>query len=349
MTDDTTRKGVPAVEPQGSVADAQEHAADSLNDGGNIEAKVSPRDEAMDAIAARREQELTGEADERADENKGEAAATQPAAEQPAGPVFQRDGVWMTRVKINGKEEEIPLDQVTARYQKDAAGDEKLRIAAERERQLAEKEQQLIAERDRLAALQQQHSRPSDTKDAGSVRVDEKELVDALMDGDEEAFTAKMRAYRQAIKDEVLGELGTNTASVRDPVTPEQIAAEVEDRIAMRTAIAAFESEYSDVVSDEYLRGMVSDRVQAIQKGDPAKPYAEILREAGNGVREWIAAKAGTKASTIEPSTRAERKRAATAATVSASARASIGEDEPGMPTPSQVIAEMRAARGQPT
>lgn len=305
--------------------------------------RVNPRRANLEDIAARRATEVQGP--EETTEQEQVAQEPQPVVKEARStPVFEKDGVWMTRVKVNGVEQEVPLDKVTAKYQKDAAGDEKLRLAAEKERRLAEQAEQLKAYEARL--MQQQAPSQPSQRDVGSPSVSEKELAEAIYAGDEELVAQKMRDFRETLKQELLSQIPKG-----ETIDPRALAAQVEREMQQKLAVRSFHDEFQDVATDPYLF-QLADRFSAqLLAQEPDLSPEQNLRRAGEMVRNWLVER-GVKVSNTPPdpgSTKQDRKTAATARVASpTNARAQVGEDEPRPMRPSDVIAEMRRARGQP-
>lgn len=356
---DTIQKDVSEkAQDSGEINDAVEAAAPVVEQAPEQEqekaqevekaaSKKNPRRAVMEEIAARRAAELAPQDDIAGSDEAEKVEKPAEGKEAKQAPIFDRDGVWMTRVKVNGVEEEIPLDKVTARYQKDAAGDEKLRAAAEKERELVEKARQLQAYEAHVRQLQEKQAlnQPSDKSDVGSLSVSEKELASAFYSGDEKSFASAMKAFRESLKADL-------TASMprQEAIDPRAIAKQVEREIAQQDAVQKFHDEFKDVASDPYLLQLADTFSAQLLAQEPSLKPSENLRKSGEMVRNWLAER-GVKAPAPEVTTneKQERKVAASARVASASnVRASVGKDAPTPMKPSDVIAEMRRARGQP-
>lgn len=309
------------------------------------EGKTNPRRSAMDDIAARRTAELESQESTDKPEKEEQAEPTDQKQESNKPPIFERDGVWMTRVKVNGVEEDIPLDKVTARYQKDAAGDEKLRLAAERERQIAEQAKQLQAYEAHLRQLQKQAPSQPSNADAGSLSVSEQDLAEAFYSGDAKQVASAMRKFRESLKADLMAQ-----TPPQQQVDQNAIVKQVEQEIGKRDAVKAFHSEFKDVASDPYLFQLADQFSAQLLSQEPNLAPRENLMKAGEMVRNWLAER-GVKASepTVATTDKQQRKVAATSRVAAASnVRSSVGADAPPPMKPSDVIAEMRRARGQP-
>lgn len=266
-----------------------------------------------------------------------EETEVEPEEEKPADPVFQKDGVWMTRAKVNGEELEVPIDDMKTRYQKDTAAEKRLEEAAEKMRQIELREQQLYAYEQQL----RQQPSPDAAGSAPSVNDAQndaiKKAVEAIYSGEEDAA---QEALQQAI---------APTGRSQETATPEQIVAEVENRIAARNAesdrvraVEAFRKEFPEIAGDQDLWEVADRHTVKIYEESPDATMTEIMIEAGKRTRDWYGHKSPAQTA------KAERKRKSTANSVSGvNARASLGEDEPRPMTPSEIISEMRSARVQ--
>lgn len=143
----------------------------------------------------------------------------------------------------------------------------------------------------------------------------------------------------------------------------QDVTGRVNAQLQLRQDLTTFADEYSDLVKDDDLAGMAGQRAQALrahyhQTGSP-KPELEIMREAGNWVRDKLQTWRGGATPTSEPqpasvlqpvptgdSPRTVIKRATPNAP--AAAGAVPMQSAPRQPTPTDIVNQMRRARGQP-
>lgn len=312
----------------------------------------TPREAAMQEIVARRQREVAAEAagetvdpsepaEERDLEDEAEQAATEAAAPAPA-PAQRK-----IKLKIEGHEVEATEAEVVARAQKNWAADLRLQEAAQRKAELDRREEEL---RRREAALanppaptQNQTSPPSGaTPDAGDAELDTEldAVVSNLFAGDEEKA-------KQSLK-KIIARRPTATAPT---VSKSEIVAEAvatlrrdNERRQLQEAVDVFHTEYQDLAADETLAAAWDAETAKLQKATPNRSYVEIAREAGNNLRAKLKAR-----SQDQGGTRLERKRQVGPALPASGVRATTGKDEPKPKSRAEVIAGMRAARGQPT
>jgi hypothetical protein len=232
------------------------------------------------------------------------AAPGQADAEDASGtkPV---DKPSMVKVKVNGEEKELPLDEVIAGYQKNTAADQNLQSAAEALRLAAEA------------------SKTSSTDE--SEKVDYKALARALQMGTEDEA-------EQAVK-----------KLIAKPSKEPDVLQLVEQRLSLREARAEkakFEDEYKDLFSDPYLAKLVEQRDTELSQTDQQTPYTKRWRQAAEDVKTWALKMKGS----TSLQDKAARKASVTPIP-SATGRRSEERVEDVEEDPSQTIAEMAKAR----
>lgn len=237
-------------------------------------------------------------------------------------------GRYKMRVKINGKEELIPLTDVRARAQKVGAADEYLATAKEL---LGE-----VKQMQRPAATPAAAAEPAAaaaTPAAGGADPYE-EFVDALFAGDD--VKAKEVAKRMR---------------ATPAVSPDTVTQQVEQRIVLRSALRQFAKDHSEIVSDPMARRVADTFLLEETEGVPIEQIAadripEVLEAAGKRTKEWLTKMTGAPAQ-ARATTPADRRalKARIDELPAAGARAASTAAQPK--TTSDVIASMRAARGQ--
>ncbi|MCU0689775.1 MAG: hypothetical protein MUF54_00100 [Polyangiaceae bacterium] len=266
------------------------------------------------------------------DDTSATDAAAQAARQQAEETILSDEDLsrMKVRVKVNGVEALVPLDQLRATAQKTEAAD---RYLEEARTTLAEAKALREAQPAAPAA-------PAPSDDAqGSEQDVATMFTEALFQGDEEK--AK-EAFRRAIK----------------PIAPPevdatQIANQVRRQLALDRALDQFKADYSEIATDTHLATVADKFVFDIVGGRPLSqiPVDQIegvFKEAGARTRQWIRDKAGVSGNEAAP-TAARDERLARKATIdnlpAASARSTSVEPPPR--TTSSVIEEMRRARGQ--
>jgi len=250
------------------------------------------------------------------DEIEAAPAEETPPAEEPAP-------VQKVKIKVNGKELELTQEELIARAQKVESADQYL---AE-----AKKKIQPVVEPAKAKPSAEELQRLQDEEDRALVR--------AIQMGTEEEAAAALRKLRQ------------QTTSARPSITPDDVNRTIDERLAFTKAIEAFQSEYSDVVTDPYLNKLALDRDSELLAQGDSRPYLERYREIGNVLRAWK----GTLVKAPEPTTtktldeKQQRKASAPKAPVAASAKTTAPEPETDDDeTPHDVIRNMAKSRGGP-
>jgi len=301
---------------------------------------LSPREEKMAAIVAKREEAIENnngesktyeqalginpDADELA-EAELEANINKPSLdnEELELPFYRKDdGTLAMKLKVNGEETERSLDQIVATAQKHESADRKLQDIHNRTLQLDEKErrqeeyeQALLAERQRLESAQQ-ISQPSE-QDAGNTDLDEllSSAAEGLFDGDVEKF---VQALRPALEGRQQQEPTLNvdqiveqarTAAIRDVEQRErnqkQHNSEVAFQNSTREGVEWLETEHPEVGDSLKLRNLVDQETIRLMEEKPNLSPKEIIQEA----TEVVIKKAGIgNDPTLPPSSRESNK-----------------------------------------
>jgi hypothetical protein len=312
----------------------------------------SPRDAAMERIVEEREIEVFDEIVEQADDldtSEEVVGEEEIQHEDPISPVFLKNGQWVTTVKVNGAETTVPFEGLKVSHQKDSASQQRFEEAAAKEKWLNQKESQL---RSYVQKLQTQQATPPPTQ------------------GDEPKtdtnFTEVAKEYHQALyeddADKAAELLQTLTSGRSQGATPnveeavnkalqeafsrqqmEQARAQQRDyQKSVKDAVGWFETEYPEIAGNAELRAIADNRTVTIMKEKPSLAPGYVIQAAAEYAREWANLNLGGKSNE-----RAARKKRIVSEPKPARKSAKIGEDDEVEKTPSQVIEEMRAERGQ--
>lgn len=147
----------------------------------------------------------------------------------PAGFVDRGDGTPVKRLKVNGRTVELTVEEYDRQLSKDLAGDQKLRLAAERERQLQER-MNALEERERRAK-----EKPPEAPGANSEEIDRlsAEYHDAVYAGDADAAKAKLqellRAGRQSSTPNMDDFIAEASTRIKQEAEAERHRASVQD------------------------------------------------------------------------------------------------------------------------
>lgn len=234
------------------------------------------------------------------------------------------------RVKVNGVESIVPLDQLRATAQKTDSAD----------RYLAEAKQ-LLNEVKAVGRNQQQAAPATDEAPAEPTGNTSQEgdpidaFTDALFQGDEARAKELLRR------------------AVGGPANAAQIARQVEQQIVIRSALRQFAQDHRDITADPTLSRIADNFLYQETGGKPledipTEKVGEVLEAAGRRTKEWLRSVSGIGPSaTGTATTRNERlsRKASIDNLPSASARAVTSEAPPR--TAQSVIESMKRARGQ--
>ena len=112
---------------------------------------------------------------------------------------------------------------------------------------------------------------------------------------------------------------------------------------SVKDAVGWFETEYPEIAGNAELRAIADNRTVTIMKEKPSLAPGYVIQAAAEYAREW----ANLNLSNGKSNERAARKKRIVSEPKPARKSAKIGEDDEVEKTPSQVIEEMRAERGQ--
>jgi hypothetical protein len=207
-------------------------------------------------------------------------------------------------VRVNGRDISMTEEELIARASKVASADEYLQTAAEAVKRATARE-------------------PSqDVPATGGEAIGEDTLTSALQ-GDREAI----RKVAQRL----------NGPSVNTDVLQA-----VDDRLTFHDAVNWFRGEFQDVVKDPFLYRLVVEEDKKIAQSEPALPYRDRLKKAGETIRTW---KQGF--SKVPENNPKLARKASTPPVPAAGSRQAMREDDEAEEPVESVIDAMAKARGQ--
>ncbi|MGL4230971.1 MAG: hypothetical protein ACRDAM_20535 [Casimicrobium sp.] len=315
----------------------EEMAARIAGERGEAESKAATNDDDPDketghnADAAATQQQTPASTT-----NDTQIAAQLAQDDRPSAIDIATEGKRTVKLKIDGEEREVSLENMYRNFQKAEAADKRL---SEATRLLEE------AKKVNAAAPAPASTESTATTEAKPPAEAKKKLLAALFSGDEQAADAAL--------DELLVTGRPQPMATPTP-DPEQFAREVAPAIKQQldidSALSAFRAEYPDVVADPYLEQKAADATKAaLAEG---KSFAEALKIGGDQTRDWIRAIAGVpapgKPTTTDTMTeRLTRKQTATSDQV-VGASAKLTPQPEKEESREDYLAEMRKLRGQP-
>lgn len=301
---------------------------------------VSKRDQDLAALTASRAAERdTAEQPRETTTDEGTTVAAEPTPEKGEvetikfvdedGKEYSVPATAAARLKIDGEEVESPLEQITRRYQKGAAGEKRLHEASRARQELTRKEQELAR---REAELKAKAAKPNQ---AGPPKDDRtyKDLAEAIAEADEDRLAEMLPnilANGQQ-RDSDPQELYRKVDTLVDSKIQQR-----EQARAVKAAQDRFYQDYSDLAEDPMLFDMVDRETAAIMGKKPDAAPWEIISEAAENVKKWrtkVAGKPPKKSKVPIPTPRG--------------GRAHIGSDPKPPMTRQEQLNEIRKARGQ--
>ena len=255
----------------------------------------------------------------------------------------------MVKVKVDGVEKEMPIDEVIRGYQKDSAASKRLQEAAEKERELQkqrEELEQLQAQMQTGQGKEPENSQPSDNSDDDEYDQLLSDTMYAVTVGDDEEAKVHMK--------ELLKRRDEGTATQK--ATVDAVAQEVEERLeakrAEREQESAFKSfleanpTFADVSSPQRKYGdylFQTELAGKIEAGELS--YQEALNQAAAEASR-IYGPGEVESAEAETSSKAERKKAIDNVPVAGGRATAAAKPQE---TTDDVISEMRKMRGQIT
>ncbi len=249
------------------------------------------------------------------------------------------------KVKVDGVEKEVTVEEMRRTYQKEGAAETRLEQATK-----LLKEAKEIREKATVPPVGVEKGKEGEeTPDASKTKPGDagKDFVSALFEGDE---TKTLEAL------EKLGIGRPEKGSTVDiAALTAQLTPAIKQQLVVESALDKFATDFPDVVGDQYLSGKADEFFEAAVAD--GKSLTEAFEAAGSQTRDWIKQKAGItakpngelqpkedKTPTTERDKKLERKEGLEKVT-SLNQKATVVEEP--VQTATEVIAEMRKARGQ--
>ena len=349
LVEDASEESTESEVSEDVAGDTGESTEEVIRDG-----FVSDRQKAMDAIIETRRQEVQDEI-ETTDNTEVESERKDEPRRTEDSPISFNGEQWVTTVKIDGNEIEVPFDSLRSSHQKDQASQKRFEEAALYARQLKEREHQMHAYAEKLKAAEQQlraRAQPQPPKGAEkSVPSDKDELVKKYHEALYEDDAAKAAELFNALTNS-----GRNTATpdinkVVDSALNRAIASrqeqdnqrrQMEYNMALDEAVSWFNSEYDDIASTPELRAIADSQTVTLTRENPGWTPRQVIKEAAEYTRKWV-----NKNSRPSADERIDRKKKIVKQPRSASASSPSTDEELPPQTATQVIEDMRRARGQ--
>lgn len=294
-----------------------------------------------------RQQQTTQQRTEQQDDQRQQQTTTQQPAQRTSGQVdlqaFGTDPVPVEaldklriKVKIDGEVREMSMHELRRAAQLDGAAHARLEEANRilREAQEAAKrttQQPPVGVEGKTGA--------GDSSSASQdVTAAAEGLVEALFVGDKAAAVETVK--------KLLAGAQPAAQNVDTDTIARQVVPAVRQQLSMEEAEAQFARDFKDVVKDPILVSVADRFFEEARAADPQKSYAELLTEAGNATRDWFGTNRKPANEPAQSNSRQEKLAAKQRLDEPAALNRTSAQQEPEIPTHSQVIADMRKQRG---
>lgn len=258
--------------------------------------------------------------------------AIAPAAETPAAPAAEAAQPRKFKVEVKGQVAEVDEQAVIE------AGLHALRHKGAAERALQEASALLQQARQYAPGAQPNE----DPQAPASTPEDALKLAEAIQFGTkEDAAKAVAALMQRGVGTQDIGELVARTVETR-----------IRDTLDQTAAAKQLEEMVPELKTDPYVLRLLATEERAARAAGDARPYTQLYPEIGQKVRGWLdklkapAAPASAPAPAAPIAARQAAKAAAPSA-VPGRGAAPAAPATPKTPTGSEIIAQMRAARGQ--
>jgi hypothetical protein len=321
------------------------------------EVPKSPRELAMEALETRHQQQMAESngyelpVDEPAEPEPAPAPAEQLAAQLADPPAAVTEAPATVRVKVDGVETDVPLDEVVRQYQKNSSADKRLNEATRLLREAQEAQAQRLLLEQQEAQLRAQQAATTATPNPATTDtppVDEsgKEFLKALFEGDEEnALTALQK---------VIGGRQQPATAAAPTLDIDQIAnavtQQVQQKFAVESALAQNQRDYPELYSDPDMEALALTKIHRLREQNGSDFFTALDTVSKDMANKfgWAASTAAGRPAEPAPTTssartaKLEQKRSIDNV-ASVNTKTTTTEQQPE--NPSDVIAAMKAAR----
>lgn len=273
-------------------------------------------------------------------------------ADDPLAEFIEMDGDEpMFRTVVNGQQKLIPLEKARADLQKNHAADQRLREAAEVQKNLEQREQAIAAREAELMRRAQEAAQLS----ADAEQLSDEQLTEQARQVVSELFTGTQDEAAEKLADLILKHRGA--AGVATSVNPEEIAAQAvtaarqqlaaeQQQQDAETGYKKFVKDYPEIAGDDMLFRLADSMTDEIARAHPDWMPSKVMLEAGKRTREWV--KSTTNASEQDPAQNDRRERKRNLRRVPRARQGVKPTESAERPeTPSDYMAELKKARGQ--
>lgn len=313
--------------------------ADTINQDVSVEEQLptltspeSPRMRALAAIEEKNRLRIEAEMGIKLDDD---TPVSDQVAEQLNDPAPEPDPAPEVRkVKVDGRELEVPIDDLVATYQKNTAADRRLKEAAE------------ILEQARQLAAQTQAAEPEPAPAATPVETPEElkkqaaELLDKLYDGDKESASEALVNLLAKAR----GDSPSTPAPVQAVVDPDVLTSQVLERMALNAAFERVKTDYPDIIADPNLEMVAA--MQINQRVAAGESRADAMLLVADSLYQSLGKKpTGRQEEPPKPTKSQRQENLERLDTLPSASAAAIQPQSPAESSPSAVIAELASRR----
>lgn len=302
------------------------------------------------------EAEATTAAATAATKNTAAAKPAEIAADDPlAKYVVVQDGKALVRVKVDGQERLIPLEQAHAQLQKGVAAETRLEQATRVRKENEARTTQLNAREASITARETrfQPSTVAVAADDPGLRREATDLVKSLLSDSPEEAAAKLatvlsRSRQAAPAVNVDAIVAKATDAAKQSIRADETARDVVK------GFKGFETDYPEIASNPNLFRYADSLSDVIATEHPEWAPSQVMAEAGKQTREWVKGLSTPTTVVADPtpaqaatnSRQLAKQQIRPIPVVRAAARDAASK-ETAAPTPSDIMAEIRKSRGQ--
>jgi len=234
----------------------------------------------------------------------------------------------LIKVKIDGEEKEITIEELTRNYQKTTTADKRLQQAAEERKRLAEERQELLELRKQTAPQPQEPDRLTQL-----IQIRKEALKQGNVDLFEQADAEIANERLQQVSKQ----------SIDADALTQRIYTELNTKLEYENAHSKFLESNKAIANNQMLYNLAMQQLNAVCQDETIETYEQAFKEVERQLQEITTA--------ITPKTDIQTDRQALKSTIpNSTGRATARTAPPATvkeETPQDVIAEMRRARGQ--
>jgi hypothetical protein len=352
--EDGSRQERKAVNPRDAIFDRMDERLTRLRE----REVAQSRGESLDEEEEEDEEEPQSSEDETQDTDDEGGTPDDAGAEEGEVPepepldkfVVKQGGKSLFRIKVDGKEQLIPLETVQTQLQKHGAADIRLQQASQTLKSAQEQAEQ-IRQNAALAARAPAKEPPSNPDEDNELREEASNLAKALLTEPEDKVAETLAATLKKLRHPKTAPV--NTQEIVTSVVKAVQKKTTEDRLQedMARGLEAFERDFPEINADPNLYRVADGLTDAIAQEHPSWTPSQVMTEAGKQTRAW-ATKSGLKlpkTPALRPGTndRQVRKQGLTPMPKAQSAKRTTPAKKQEDNSPRTALAEIKKSRGQ--